>query len=222
MFSALMLGACGLSSPASADPGDFAYQPLWPFAAQADADRWLHEHSTTGSSPWHSDPEATALLFTQNYLGFHQLDRATTVTTQAHEAWVGVGSTLPNGTFSAAATLHLARFGSAPNAPWEVVGSDDGALTLSAPPYGSTVGPEIDAGGTIDGVDESLHVQVRQIGQQNPLGDRCCLPAGGRSQPWSATITTSPPQPGTLTLVVWTGGHRTDVEKFAITGLRAS
>jgi hypothetical protein len=53
------------------------------------------------------------------------------------------------------------------------------------------------------------------------LGDYCCVPAGGESRPWSATFSISPPQPGALTLVVWTGGHVAKVEKFTVTGLRA-
>jgi hypothetical protein len=79
----------------------------------------------------------------------------------------------------------------------------------------------IEAGGTITGVDESLHLRVRQSTQENVLGDYCCVPAGGESRPWSATFSTSPPQPGALTLVVWTGGHVAKVEEFAVTGLRA-
>jgi hypothetical protein len=53
------------------------------------------------------------------------------------------------------------------------------------------------------------------------LGDYCCVPAGGESRPSAATFSTSPPQPGALTLVVWTGGHVAKVEEFAVTGLRA-
>jgi hypothetical protein len=235
-LGALMLGATFagggelLAPPALADPADtttapspggFSYQPLWPFASQDEADRWLWDGAVAGDAPWHADPETTALLFAQDYLGFAAIDRTTTVSEHADEAWVGVGYASPSEEPITAATIHLARFGTAPNAPWEVVGSLDDALTLSTPRYGSTAGPVIEAGGTITGVDESLHLQVHQSTQENVLGGFCCVPAGGESRPWSARFSTSPPQPGALTLVVWTGGHVADVEKFAVTGLRA-
>lgn len=220
VLSALILIAAVL--PALRASADFAYQPLWPFASQDEADRWLQQSAATGSAPWHADPETTALLFTQNYLGFRELDRTTTVTEHADEAWVGVGYGRPDSESSTAATIHLVRFGSAPNSPWEVVGSDDEALTLSTPSYGSAVGTVIDAGGTITGVDESLHLQVRQSTKEDPLGDYCCVPAGGESRPWSASFTMAPRQPGSLTLVVWTGGHVVNVEKFAVTGLHTA
>lgn len=236
VLSALILGATvttgggPLAPPALADPVDtttapapdgFTYQPLWPFASQDEADRWLRDGAVAGAAPWHADPETTALSFAQDYLGFAEIDRTTTVTEHVDEAWVGVGYASPTGKPTTAATIHLARFGTATNAPWEVVGSLDDALTLSTPVYGSTVGTVIEAGGAITGVDENLHLQVRQSTQENVLGDYCCVPAGGESRPWSATFSTSPPQPGALTLVVWTGGHVAKVEKFAVTGLRA-
>ena len=222
VLSALILAAAlALPSPAAADVVGVGYQPLWPFASQQEADRWLHENAATGVEPWHADPETTALLFARDYLGFAEIDRTTTVTEHADQAWVGVGYALPNGNLSTAATIHLARFGPAPNAPWEVVGSHDEVLTLTTPAYGTVVGEVIAAGGTITGVDESLHLQVRQSTHTNLLGDSCCAAAGGQSQPWSVSVAMSPPQPGAVTLVVWTGGHVAHVEKFAVTGLRA-
>ncbi|MBU9762672.1 hypothetical protein FR943_02235 [Mycobacterium sp. TNTM28] len=225
--TAVMLTGCGstaavpVSSPPPASEA-FAFQPLWPFAAQHEADDWLNDGAPAGHSPWHADAKATALFFTQNYLGFAEIDQATTVDEQAREAWIGVGYSIPEVNSATAATIHLARFGPRPEAPWEVVGTRDAVLTLDAPPYGSTVGPVIDAGGTITGVDESLHLQVRQLTQPEVLGEDCCLPAGGQARPWSARVTmTTPPQPGALTLVVSTGGHVANVERFAVTGLRA-
>lgn len=234
-LTALIMGATltiagGLSAPlVPADPVDtttaprdkgFTYQPLWPFDSQDDADRWLRDGAAAGDSPWHADAATTARLFTQDYLGFSEIDQTTTVTEHVDEAWVDVGYASPNGEPTTAATIHLARFGTAPDAPWEVVGSLDNTLTLSTPSYGSTVGTVIEAGGIITGVDENLHLQLRQGSEKNALADYCCVPAGGQSQPWSATFNTSPPRPGALTLVVWTGGHSAPVERFAITGLR--
>ncbi|GFG53574.1 hypothetical protein MAGR_50150 [Mycolicibacterium agri] len=196
------------------------YQPLWPFASQDEADRWLRDGA--GDEQWHADPQATALRFTRDFLGFFEIDRTTSFTEEADEAWVGVGYPLPNGENTTAATLHLVRFGAAEDAPWEVVGSVDDTLTLSTPPYGHLAGIAIDAGGTVTGVDESLHLQAKQSTQPDALGTYCCLAAGGSASEWSTTLELSDrPQPGAVTLVVWTGGHVAEVEDFAITGLRA-
>lgn len=222
VLSALVLtGALMTTTASAAEP--FAYQPLWPFSSQAEADTWLHEGAPAGHEPWHADPSATALSFTRDYLGFTAIDRVTSVTEHADEAWIGVGYVLPNHRPTTAATIHLARFGAGPDAPWEVVGSRDDVLTLTAPPYGSPVATVIDAGGAITGVDESLHLRVHQNSPEQVLGEHCCVAAGGDGAPWSARVGTAPPpRPGALTLVVWTGGHVAEVEKFAVTGLRAS
>lgn len=223
VLSALVLTTTGALIPGTATAAEeFAYQPLWPFASQADADAWLRDGAGAGHAPWHADPSVTAVSFTRDYLGFAEIDRVTSVTEHADEAWVGVGYVLPNGRPTTAATIHLARFGAAPDAPWEVVGSRDDVLTLTAPPYGSPVADVIDAGGSITGVDESLHLRVHQNGAEQMLGEHCCVAAGGDAAPWTATVSTSPPQPGALTLVVWTGGHVAEVEKFAVTGLQAA
>jgi hypothetical protein len=74
-IGALILGTTlttggGLLAPtALADPVDtttvptpdgFAYQPLWPFASQDEADRWLRDGADAGGAPWHADPKTTA------------------------------------------------------------------------------------------------------------------------------------------------------------------
>lgn len=226
-LTVVALVGCGaaVASPSPSPTTDaFAFVPLWPFASQSEADRWLAEGAPAGHSPWHADPETTALLFAQNYLGFAEIDRTTAVTEHPAEAWVGVGYALPEGdSTTTAAIIHLSRFGPRPDAPWEVVGTRDDVLTLESPAYGATVGSVIEAGGVISGVDESLHLQVRQSTSPDLLGDLCCLSAGGESQPWSTQLTMNrPPQPGPLTLVVWTGGHVATVERFAVTGLHVA
>jgi hypothetical protein len=220
LSAALIAGAFAPVSRADVVTTDGAvYQPLWPFASQDEADRWLREGA--GAQPWHADPQATALRFTRDFLGFAEIDRTTSFTEETDEAHVGVGYALPNGENITAATLHLARFGAADDAPWEVVGSVDDTLTLSAPTYGEAVGTVIEAGGTVTGVDESLHLQAKQSMRPDALGTYCCLAAGGSASEWSATVELSDrPQPGAVTLVVWTGGHVAEVEDFAITGLR--
>jgi hypothetical protein len=211
------------ATPTAPDPGGagFAPQPLWPFPDAPAAAAWQDGYRTGGHQPWHLDAELTALSFTQGYLGFTGIDRVTSSTTTGNDARVGVGFTLPNGRDSTAAVIHLVRFGTDADAPWEVVGTRDDTLVLDTPPYGSQVTSPIAAGGTITGVDESLRLQVRQAGTQRPLGETCCVPAGGQTQRWTATVAFAGAADGALTLVVSTGGHVADVERFAITGLRS-
>ena len=121
-------------STTTSSPSGFAYQPLWPFAAQQEADRWLREDAPGGNWPWRADAEATALIFTQNYLGFTEIDRVTAVNDHGDEAWVDVGHTLPNGENGTVATIHLVRYGTGPNAHWEVVGTRDDRLTVDDAP----------------------------------------------------------------------------------------
>jgi hypothetical protein len=213
-------GTTGTSSTApNADGYAFPYQPMWPFTERAEADRWLTEGRPTGDSAWHADPRATALTFTREFLGFTDLDRTTVVTEQPREAWVGVGQADPMGNAMTVANLHLARLGPAADAPWEVVGTEDTDLTLERPAYGSPVQPVVEVGGTISGVDESLHIQARQPSAM--VGEFCCVPAGGERAPWSATLPIGATKAGAVTVVVSTGGHYALIERFAITALRA-
>ncbi len=218
LFSGVCAGpAGGAPTPAGYVLG---YVPLWPFPDQAAADAWLRDGPPVGESMWHADPAATALAFTRDFLGFTDLDRTTTANVQPREAWVGVGQADPRGESITVATLHLARLGPTDDAPWEVVGSEDTELTLDAPAYGSPAQPVLTVGGVISGVDESLHVQARQL--SGLVGESCCLPAGGQRSPWSVSVPITGTVPGAVTVVVSTGGHYANIERFAITGLRAN
>ena len=205
----------------TADGYAFNYQPLWPFSALEEADKWLRDSKHTGESAWHADPAATASKFTREFLGFTDLSLTTTVNEQAREAWVGVGQNDPTGTPVTVATLHLARLGPAADAPWEVVGTQDLDLSLDTPKYGSPLPrPVIDAGGTISGVDESLELKALQ--PNIVLGEFCCVPAGGVRSRWTAAVqVVTDPRPGPVTVVVWTGGQYAHSERFAITGVIA-
>lgn len=211
-LSVCTLSVCVLSSapPARAE---FDYVPMWPFRSAAEA--------SAAQDDWHDDPVATAMGFARDYLGFTGLDRATGSDVIGDEAWVGVGAALPDGRPFTAATVHLVRFGTGDSddaAPWEVVGTQDTVLTLDAPRYGSGVGSVFESGGLISGVDESLHVQVRQIGRPTVVGEYCCLPAGGIRTPWAVPVRVDA-APGPATVVVSTGGHVALVERFAVTGV---
>jgi hypothetical protein len=119
-----------------------------------------------------------------------------------------------------AAVIHLVRYGSGPDAPWEVVGTDDTDLSLTKPAYGAAVGSPLTVGGRITGVDESIRVQVRHPGSAAPIGERCCVGAGGSDSPWSARVSFTARTGRTLTVVASTGGHVAAVERFAVTGVR--
>ncbi len=202
---------------------EFGSQPLWPFRTRAEADQWLTEGAPGGHQPWHDSADETALLFTQSYLGFAEIDQVTTREVGATEAWIGVGYVPEPGADAAtAAVVHLLRFGPDADAPWEVVGTRDTTLALKTPGgYGSPLSSPLTVGGTVTGVDESLHVQVRQQSSPQLLGESCCLPAGGEVMPWEATVeVTGEVVDAAVTVVVFTGGHVQDVERFAITGLR--
>lgn len=196
----------------------FQYQPLWPFADAEQAAEWQESHRSGGHSPWHLDAEATALAFTTGYLGFTEVDQVLATDVDGDEAHVTVGFTVPEATPGTAAVLHLAKIGTGADAPWEVVGTRDTTFSLTQPPYGTTVSSPITVGGRITGVDESIRVQVRAGGDL--LGESCCLAAGGENTPWTTTVSYRGATGAALTVVASTGGHVTDVERFAITGVR--
>ncbi|WP_225728087.1 MULTISPECIES: Gmad2 immunoglobulin-like domain-containing protein [unclassified Nocardia] len=196
----------------------FGYQPLYPYAtAEQAAD--MEQSVRAGHQPWRLDAGTIAQMFTQWHLGFQGIDKVWKVDVRGDEAWAGVGFANPNGAPATAAVIHLVRFGPNPDSLWEVVGTEDTTLTLTAPAYGSTVRSPVTAGGRITGVDESLRVQVRQT-DQSPAGEVSRIPAGGTETPWSARVPFTAACPGTLTVAVSTGGHIADVERFAITGVR--
>jgi hypothetical protein len=201
------------------------YQPLWPFGSYAEAEQWRTQAG--GSQPWHLDAGQTALNFTRSYLGFAELDRVTGIRTDSRGAHVGVGfvvrmlgkdSLLHDGPPHTSAILHLVRYGTAKDSPWEVVGSDDTTLSLEQPVYGSTVTSPMTIGGHITGVDENIVVSV--LAGQSDRSTVARIPAGGTNSAWTTGPVTFA-QRGVLTLVANTGGHLQGVERFAIQGVHS-
>jgi hypothetical protein len=209
------------ASPSEQPPAaGFRYQPLWPFIGVAEATAWQRSYREGGHQPWRLDARATALSFASGFLGYRGIDRVAGETRSGGEAWVTVGYADPNGATAAAAVVHLVRIGTGADAPWEVVGTRDTTLTLTQPRYGATVVAPIAVGGWITGVDESLRVQVRALGKPL-LGEVTGIPAGGDRSPWSAQVRFAAPAGTVLTIAVSTGGHSAEVERFAVTGVRA-
>ena len=217
-----VLAAASLPAVSPAKPRRFSYLDLFPFKGVRDALAWEAAYRNGGHSPWHLSPGLTALAFTQGYLGFRGIGAVTSQKIRGADADVGVGFRNPDGRLSTAAVLHLRRLGTGPDAPWEVVGSEDSSLTITRPGYGSQVTGKTTAGGTITGVDESLHLWVRGLSSSHPLGEVCCIAAGGQKQPWTAVVRFSRGTDRVLTVIVATGGHVAAVERFAITAVRTS
>jgi hypothetical protein len=208
--------------PVSSDPLS-GFQPLWPFRSQADADSWAVSYRQGGHQPWHLDPDQTALSFSSGFLGYTEIDTVVSSTIDGRQARVAVGFVTPNGDKSTAAVIHLVRFGSAGDAPWEVVGTDDDpSLTLEVPSYGTAVGGTFQAGGHITGVDENIVVQVRQASSESAVGAAPAAPAGGEHSPWHVTVTLDGATDAVLTVAAFTGGHLQGVERFAVTAVRLS
>ena len=111
--------------------------------------------------------------------------------------------------------------GTGADAPWEVAGTRDTTLTLDTPAYGALADSPLTVGGRITGVDENLRVAVRRPGSETPLGEACCLPAGGQGTRWTTTVRFTGTTGEAMTVVVSTGGHVAAVERFAVTGVRA-
>lgn len=208
----------GQTSSAPAPPA-FPYQPMWPFSDANEAAAWQRSFREGGHQPWHLDASLTAESFTQGYLGYAAVNLTTSKRTTGNQAWIGVGYALPNGGTATAAVVHLAKIGSGTDAPWEVVGTEDTTLSVTQPAYGSTVDSPVTVGGRITGVDENIHVRVLEL-RRAQVGETGGIPSGGQNTPWTARVPFSAPADSVLTIAVSTGGHLTDVERFAITGVR--
>ncbi|RMI28211.1 hypothetical protein EBN03_31400 [Nocardia stercoris] len=198
----------------------FGYQPLWPFTSVTQARAWQQEANPGGHQPWHLDAGLVTQMFTQQYLGYPNVDKILRTDVRGDQSWVSVGFDNGEGSTTTAAVVHLVRIGAGADRPWEVVGTEDTTLSLTTPGYGSAMTSPLTAGGTVTGVDESLRVQVRGgPSPQQPVGEVSGIPAGGTNAPWSVTIPLHPICPGTFTVAVSTGGHVARVEHFAVTGV---
>lgn len=191
------------------------YQHLFPFQTDREAADWQAALATGGSRTW-LDPGETALAFAR-FLGYQDVDKVVSVRNDAEGAHVSVGYVADGQRLATAAIVHLVRFGSGDQAPWEVVGTDDTSFTLATPAYGAHISSPVTVGGRITGVDESIKVHVQQLHANGVLGERCCVPAGGEHTPWSASVTFSTPTDPIVIISASTGGHLQAVERFAVT-----
>jgi hypothetical protein len=210
-------GSTAVSGPKSSIA---PYQPLWPFRTLAEAQAWEASNRSGGHQPWHLDAGQTSLSFTGGYLGYTEINTVIAQKVDGKGAHVSVGFLNPNGQPSTAAVIHLVRFGTDPDAPWEVVGTDDTpSFALTAPPYGSSASSPLTVGGTITGVDENIKVQVLGLSASGPLGASGGVPAGGTATPWRTTVSFTGASDPVLTVAAATGGHLQRVERFTVTAV---
>ena len=193
------------------------YQPLWPFGGEREAANWQRRYRVSGLQPWRLSADQTALAF-DRYLGFDRVDRVVGRTVGVGEARIAMGT----GSGTAAAIIHLVRLGTGPDAPWEVVGTDDRGLTVTVPAYGAAVASPVTVSGRVAGAVERVRVQVRQRSAAAPIGASCCVAAGADHARWSATVSFRGAIDPVLTVVASTGGGRTgQPQRFAVTAVRA-
>ncbi|HEX9546509.1 MAG TPA: hypothetical protein VF942_04180 [Acidimicrobiales bacterium] len=210
----------GSTAVSGSKTGIAPYQPLWPFRTLAEAQAWEASNRSGGHQPWHLDAGQTSLSFTSGYLGYSEINTVIAQKVDGKGAHVSVGFLNPNGQPSTAAVIHLVRFGTDPDAPWEVVGTDDTpAFALTAPPYGSSASSPLTVGGTITGVDENIVVQVLGLSASGPLGTSAGVPAGGTVTPWRTTVSFSTASDPVLTVAAATGGHLQRIERFTVTAV---
>jgi hypothetical protein len=203
-----------VTTPASTDV------VLFPFANLGEVAAWQASYRNGGQQPWHLDANETALAFAR-FLGYTSITKAVWQRTDAAGAHVAVGFATEGTGTATAAVVHLVRYGSGADVPWEVVGTDDDELAITTPVHGATVTSPLSVGGRISGVDESIKVRVVQLHANGSLGTFCCVPAGGMGSPWHATVAFAHPTDPVLIVSASTGGHLQSVERFSVTGVRA-
>ncbi len=198
-----------------------SYLPLFPFSSAQEVQTWQQSYVSGGHQPWHLDAGQSALAFTA-WLGFSGIDEVVGIRTDDLGAHVSVGFSVggPSNENVISAVVHLVRWGTGPDAPWEVVGTDDTTFSLTRPAYGATVTSPITVGGLISGVDESIRVQVRTSASSSAVGSFCCLPEGNANTPWTAPVSFAASSGAVLTIAAQTGGGVAAVERFAVTGVR--
>jgi hypothetical protein len=193
---------------------------VYPFSSLEDAEAWRREANPGGHQPWHFDAGFIATSFAKA-LGVPEIAQVIKVREDATGAHVALGFHNPNGVPVTAWTVHLVRVGSGSGRPWEVVGDDQSAgFTLTTPTYGAVVSSPVRVGGRITGVDENIRVRAFAGASNQPIGEHCCLPAGGVASPWSTTLAFSATTARVLVITASTGGHVQAIERLVFTAVQ--
>jgi hypothetical protein len=75
-------------------------------------------------------------------------------------------------------------------------------------------------GGRITGVDQNIRVRAYPGASNHPIGEHCCLPAGGVASPWSTRLAFSATTSPVLVITASTGGHLQPIERLVFTAVR--
>lgn len=210
------------TSSTTLPPGAHDNLPLYPFANLQEVASWQQAYRAGGSQPERLDSAQTALAFA-HFLGYTEIDQIVTSREDGQGAHVSVGFRNPDsGNLTTAAVVHLIRYGTGSDIPWEVVGTDDTDFSITNPAYGATVTSPMPVGGRISGVDESITVHVQQLHANGLLGQVCCIAGGGTDSPWSGTTAFANPTDPILIVSAKTGGHVRNVERFTVTAVKPS
>ncbi|MFI6600255.1 hypothetical protein ACIBHX_28760 [Nonomuraea sp. NPDC050536] len=209
-----------LSSPPASSSGTaqkVENQPLWPFSDPQQVRNWQRSYRTGGHSPWHVDAAFTAVAFTQGYLGFTELDQAIKTDIHGGDAFVQVGFSPQEGEKpQVAATVHLIKYGSGPDTPWEVVGAESSDITIKAPEYGTAAESPVMVAGTVNRTAGNVQILFYQPGHEKPIAESRAIPVAGS---WQTTVPFTAQTDQVITVVAATGGHVADVERFAVTAI---
>ncbi len=192
--------------------------PIWPFTSRAEAAAW--QRAGSGSAAWHLDPALTALAFLR-YLQAPEVD--TVMATGPEMTSVGAGTSvtmgrrMANGMLRPVTVVHMVRLGTGSTAPY-VVTRAAGAYTLkiTSPGLAAPVRSPLAIRGTVDGVHQSIRVELRTPARSAPIS----VPAtamGSGTTGWSTTLSFPAPASGIGTLVARTDSDAGDgaVQIFA-------
>ncbi|MGI8682265.1 MAG: hypothetical protein ACR2JO_09100 [Mycobacteriales bacterium] len=190
--------------------GQAAYT-IWPFTSLAQAQAWQR---AGGSQPWHLDPRQTALFFVNAYLQAPEVNVVMASTAETTSVGVGrkvtLGRTMADGKLREVTVVHLVRLGSGSTAPYAVTRSAGTyTLKISSPGIAAPVRSPLQVRGTIDGVHQSVRVELRMLARPAPISAPASGP-GSATTGWQTTVSFTAPASGVGTLVARTDSDAGD------------
>lgn len=187
-------------SPSESAPlaAPFPAAAFYPFTSAAAESSWEAQGGPV-AQPWIVEPVALAKKFVAGFGGATDVTTVVRSHRSGSSATVTLGRNLTDGSQSRSVpvtVVRLQRYGRA----WLVLGADDPAkfLRVSSPAAAASVTSPVKVSGPAYGVDESVQVDVRTIGElilgQQSLPDATGhVSFGNGSPPWSATLSFTTP-----------------------------
>lgn len=184
---------------------------IWPFTSLAEAQAW---QLAGGSQPWHLDPKQTALLFVNGFLQAPEVDVVMVSTAETTSVGVGrkvtLGRKMADGKLREVTVVHLVRLGSGSTAPYAVTrAAGTYTLKISSPGIAAPVRSPLRVRGTIDGVHQSVRVELRAPSRTAPISAPAAGP-GSATTGWQTTVSFAAPASGVGTLVARTDSDAGD------------